>query len=131
LIVDANILTSAFLGHSFPLLVASRERGIILAMPVHQYAETKMVLARKLTLPGDAIDAVALPIIEVIPVQAYAGFESEARARLHARGQPDWPVLAAALAYQDEIWSNDRDLFGAGVAVWSTRNIDRVTGEKT
>jgi predicted nucleic acid-binding protein len=130
LILDANILTSAFMGRSLPLLIELRDRGITLAMPSHQYAETKLVLARKRALNGDVIDAVAQPIVEVIPVQAYAGFETDARARLHARGQPDWPILAAAMAYQDDIWSNDRDFFGVGVAVWSTENIAKAPGER-
>lgn len=49
--------------------------------------------------------------------------ETHARRRLHERAQSDWSVLAAALAAEGGIWSHDRDFFGVGVPVWSSRNM--------
>ncbi len=39
------------------------------------------------------------------------------------RPTDDWPVLAAALALDCPIWTEDTDFFGYGVATWTT---DRV-----
>ena len=77
----------------------------------------------KMGWQGQAVDGIAAAILNVVPPLSYAGDEVAARERLTPRGQPDWPVLAAAIAFDDEIWSNDRDFFGVGVPVWSTPNI--------
>ena len=38
-----------------------------------------------------------------------------------ARRDPDdWPILAAALALDCPIWTEDRDFFGVGVATWTS-----------
>lgn len=125
MIVDANILASAFLGRSMPLLIELRSGGIDLLMPWHQFVESRAIARRKGGWAHDAFNRIATTVVEVLPIQTYLDRESEARARLAKRGQPDWPVLAAALRYDDAIWSNDRDFFGVGVAVWSTTNINR------
>jgi predicted nucleic acid-binding protein len=49
----------------------------------------------------------------------YADFETEARTRLTSHGpddRDDWPILAAALALGCQIWTEDTDFFGYGVA---------------
>ena len=63
--------------------------------------------------------------MSVIDVEGLAGRERVARSQLHERGQPDWPTLAAAMELDAAIWSDDRDLFGVGVPVWSTWTLDR------
>ena len=123
MIVDANVLTSALLGTSLPLLFDLRTRGMILFMPRHQFVETRLVVTRKSSMPVREFELIAKAVVEVIPSNAYEQFEETARIRLQPRGQPDWPVLAAAMAYNDEIWSNDRDFFGVGMPVWTTANV--------
>lgn len=54
----------------------------------------------------------------------YGDFEGEARKRLGARDPEDWPILAAALALDCPIWTEDTDFFGCGVATWSSASID-------
>jgi predicted nucleic acid-binding protein len=125
-IVDANVLASAFLGRTMEMLIDMRTRGIELLMPDRQYVESRSVARRKGGWTGARFDAIAVTVIEVLPHGDYALHEAAARARLGPRGQADWPVLAAALAFEDQIWSNDRDFFGVGVAVWSTANIGHV-----
>jgi hypothetical protein len=49
----------------------------------------------------------------------YAGLRMEARFRC-LRDPTDWPVVAAALAIDAEIWTNDNDFLGVGVATWTT-----------
>ena len=123
MIVDANVLSSAILGRSLPLLLELRLRGIDLLMPQHQFAESRAVTARKAGWGEEQFEQFALSVIEVLPMQDYARLEHAARSRLDASGQSDWPVLAAAMEFSDAIWSNDRDFFGVGVAIWTTANI--------
>lgn len=55
---------------------------------------------------------------------AYSAFEQMARRRLAGRDQEDWPVLAAALALNCPIWTEDTDFFGAGIATWTTDRVE-------
>lgn len=59
-------------------------------------------------------------------MSTYVDLELEARGRLQPAGQKDWPLVALALASGDQVWSNDVDLFGTGIAVWNTYNIRRM-----
>jgi predicted nucleic acid-binding protein len=52
-------------------------------------------------------------------------FEESARGRMQSRDLDDWPVLAAALALDCPIWTEDSDFFGVGVVTWSTQHIER------
>ena len=48
--------------------------------------------------------------------------------RLEPEAQPDWFLLATALATNVAIWTQDRHLFGAGVPTWTTKALGRVLG---
>jgi len=50
--------------------------------------------------------------------------ESEARRRIAARDPDDWPLLALAMAINALVWTEDPDFLGAGVATWTTRNVE-------
>jgi predicted nucleic acid-binding protein len=125
--MDANILVSAAIGkrtrQAFDAAVGS---GIELGVPEAQIAEAARVLVEKIGLSrataGEALRAMTGLVLPVAH-EFYAAQEHAARARLHERAQPDWPVLAAALAVDGGIWSHDRDFFGVGAPVWSTRNL--------
>ncbi len=125
LILDANVLVSAALGRSRPLIESTAARGLELLVTVAQRREAAKVLLRLGGSPASVEMSLAFArrTIGVIEPEAYDLLESAARARLGERGQSDWPVLAAALALGADIWSNDRDFFGVGVAVWTTRNV--------
>lgn len=122
LIVDANIIVGAAMGRSLPLIVEMSSRALLM-VPVPQLIETRSVVFRK---AGDGaarrLDDM-VEIVQPIDIAVFAHLEHEARDRLDTGGQSDWPVLAAALSLNADIWSRDIDLFGTGVAVWSTRNI--------
>jgi len=51
-------------------------------------------------------------------------FEESARGRMQSRDLDDWPVLAAALALDCPIWTQDADFFGVGLVTWSTQHIE-------
>lgn len=126
LIVDANIMASALMGATLPLLAEQAARGIILVAPVPQLAETRKALGRRSVSGADARMEALLEIVQPIEPIAFAAFEAKARERLEPHGQPDWPVLAAAMALGGAIWSHDKDFLGVGVPVWSNRNVRHV-----
>lgn len=122
IVVDANIMASALLGRSFPLLTDIASRAYLVA-PVAQFVEVRKVLAREAIDDPEFGIARLAEVVDSLEPDLFSPFEERARERLGPRGQPDWPVLAAALALGGTIWSRDPDLFGTGVGVWSTRNI--------
>jgi predicted nucleic acid-binding protein len=125
MIVDANILLSAALGSSVRLENAV-DRGLELMIPDAQLFEAVKVLTKKFGFETDeartVVDCLA-DQMTVLSSETLISSEEEARARLEPRGQSDWPVLAAAMLLDGHIWSKDRDFFGVGVPVWTTRNI--------
>lgn len=129
MIVDANVMVSAALGRSFPLLAEARRRGLPLHAPVRQFLETRSVIDR-IAGEGQGTREVErlLHFVDPIPEEMFAPHETAARQRLREGGQSDWPVVAAALATEMDVWSNDTDLFGTGVAIWSTLNIQYAHG---
>lgn len=127
IILDANILVSAVVGRAVPRVLADAlGRGVSFAVTEAQILEAGRVLVDKIGLTiveaAQGLDAVTALVAPLGP-EFYSPMESAARGRLHERGQPDWPVLAAALASESAIWSHDRDFFGVGVPVWSSRNM--------
>jgi predicted nucleic acid-binding protein len=126
LVVDANVLVSAVLGRSIDLVLDCVSRGIHLIVPVRMMIEAEKVIEREARLDlREVLGRLALltEMVEVVGTDHYLAHEQRARDRLDEAGQKDWPVLATSLALGASIWSNDRDLFGTGVAVWSTLNI--------
>jgi predicted nucleic acid-binding protein len=126
LVIDTNVVVSTILGRSDPVARVIA-RGVPLFLPEAQLGEAVKVIVRiaEVTV-ATARDVVALATdrIQYVEMADLAGVEGSARARLGGRGQPDWPVLATAMLLDAHIWSEDRDFFGVGVGVWSTRNID-------
>ncbi|MBP6011133.1 MAG: nucleotide-binding protein [Alphaproteobacteria bacterium] len=127
IVLDANILVAAVLGRQVPrVLTAAHARGVALAVTEVQILEAAQVLIDKIGLTEaearkglEAVTALVMPLSQ----EFCAAMKAPARRRLHERAQSDWPVLAAALAAEGAIWSHDRDFFGVGVPVWSSRNM--------
>lgn len=124
LILDANIMVSALLGRSFPFLLRLFEAGVQLFAPVQQLVETRYVLINRPGLTASWVDgqmarlhALVMPLHPAL----LDDHEAKARSRLSERGQPDWPILAATYATGGAAWSHDKDLFGSGAPVWSTK----------
>lgn len=67
--------------------------------------------------------------LHVVDAAEYEHARLAADQRLSEGGKSDWPALAAALALEGEIWSEDHDFFGVGVPVWSTPNVRFVDGK--
>ncbi len=124
LVLDANIMVSALLGKSFPFLLNLMESGVLLFSTETQIAEVKKTLYQRPNITPEWADAQLgrlHTIIIALPASFFVHHEKKARTRLHARGQPDWPILAASYETSAGVWSHDKDLFGTGASVWSTK----------
>ena len=62
--------------------------------------------------------------VEPVDCDLYQLYEEDARERLRGRDEENWPVLAAALALNCAIWTEDTDFFGTGAAVWATGRVE-------
>ena len=70
-----------------------------------------------------ALDRLAA-LVEPVKPEIYLPFENIARRRIELRDEEDWPIVAAALAFDCPIWTEDADLFGCGVAARTTVGIE-------
>ncbi|HEV7660947.1 MAG TPA: PIN domain-containing protein [Allosphingosinicella sp.] len=131
-VVDANIMVGALLGRSLPLFIGLLERDVEVLAPIPMLIEAEERIGRdERLIEGEAARRLGelLEVVTPVRVEEFAEHEEAARERLEAHAQSDWPLLAAALALDADIWTKDRDLFGTGVAVWATRNIRFVERE--
>ena len=62
--------------------------------------------------------------VKSVDPEIYSDFENLARLSLAGRDEDDWPILAAALALNCPIWTEDTDFFGCGVATWTTDRVE-------
>ena len=131
LVLDANILVRAVLGHRVRQLVETyAAQGVRFCAPATAFDEAQKYLTPLLAKRGKS--AADLPaalnylryVIEPVDWDLYGPFEDEARRRLQGRDEKDWPVLASALALACAVWTEDRDFFGTGIAVWTTNRIE-------
>lgn len=136
LVVDTSVLVGELLRAS------GRDRlgddRLELFLPEQMWNEVRIELPRRIAAfarrrgldrtVSDELGSVGLDAIEanvvVLDVGIYAALEDEARLR-SLRDASDWPVVAAALALLADIWTNDNDFLGTGVATWTTETLQR------
>lgn len=122
IVLDANILIRAVLGRRVRKLIEIYAAGFRFVAPEVAFDDAQKYLPPLLRKRGkpDADVPKSLEslkqMVEPIDRELYGEFESEARERLRGRDENDWPVLAIALALDCDIWSEDQDFFGTGVA---------------
>ena len=108
-----------------------RERGVELATTEKNANELFATLLNKFGHDAQSADFEVRRVLEPLEVlgqDQYEYMRGAADARLRIGGKSDCPALAAALALEGEIWSEDVDFFGVGVPVWSTANVHLVNG---
>jgi predicted nucleic acid-binding protein len=104
-------------------------RGLVLATTDAQMREAKQVLHHVFEITEQHADEqinATVSAMELYEIPTYRSQEAAAKARIHYKNTKDWPILAAAIEHRGAIWTDDRDFFGTGVAVWTTRNIKYV-----
>jgi predicted nucleic acid-binding protein len=130
LILDANILIRAVLGPKVRNLILDNAEKVRFFAPEVCLADAKKylpeILSRKGLDPSLAIDVLdgLLNHIQLLENDWLEDFEEPSRERMQSRDPDDWPVLAAALALDCPIWTQDADFFGVGVVTWSTQHIE-------
>ena len=134
-VLDANILIRAVLGRRVREILETHFTTVRFFAPDTAFAEAREHLPEILEKRGIQPE-VALTVLDELPVligcldaEIYGPFETAARQRLQKRDEDDWPVLAAALALECPIWTEDADFFGAGVATWTTDRVELLLRE--
>jgi predicted nucleic acid-binding protein len=136
LVVDTSVLVGELLRSE------GRERlgddRLELFLPERMWNETRVELPRRIRAfarrhdldrtVSDALTAACLEAIDanlvIVDEAIYAAVEDEARDR-SLRDPADWPVVAAALVLSADVWTNDNDFLGTGVATWTTDSLRR------
>jgi predicted nucleic acid-binding protein len=133
LLIDSNILVRVVRGRSEQRLLKLLDRGIALGTTDRSAYELQQVLTTVFNLHGAVAGALvhkAIAPLELLTAEDYRAWRTRAEQRLAEGGKGDWPLLAAALAFEASIWSDDRDFFGVGVPIWSTPNVHLYSGDK-
>ena len=131
LFVDANILVRCSVGRASLNAAELLAKGVVLATTDAQAREAEKVLHHVFGVPEAeaAVEmAEVVSLMEVYQLPTYRASEAAARARIHYKNLGDWPILAAAISSDAAIWTDDRDFFGVGVPVWTTRNVKYAGG---
>lgn len=136
--LDANILVRAVLGSRVSRLLTDHVSEVSFLAPDIAFDEVRehlpAILAKRGQPPAairaalDKLEALSRIVVPV-PAESYLPMKDRAMARIGARDPDDWPVLACALAADCPIWTEDADFFGAGVATWTTANIELFLAE--
>lgn len=134
LVLDASVLVGELLGARGRECLG--DDRLDLYLPEQTWGEVQHELPRRISAFGrrhsigtadtgglvrlclDAIQA----NVAVIDGAVLAPLEEESRSRV-LRDPHDWPLVAAALVLAAGIWTLDQDLFGTGVATWTTESL--------
>jgi predicted nucleic acid-binding protein len=115
LVLDANVLMRAVPGKRARALPAEYGERVEFVTPESAVDEARRHLPK-------VIERRKLP---PEPFMTHlASLTTIAHQRLAPRDEDDWPVLAAALALDGPIWTEDTDFFRCGVASWATDRVD-------
>ena len=130
IVLDANILIRAVLGSRVLGILRSYADQVEFYSPDRAFEDARKwlpgILARRRGDPVQALEMLDLirTAVCVLSSDAYRPFETVARDRISRRDPDDWPILAAALALNCPIWTEDTDFFGCGVATWTTDRVE-------
>lgn len=129
IVLDANILIRAVLGAKVMALLEKHHGHVQFFAPDSCYEdalkylpsilEKKGIKASLITQVIEQLKVLVIPVDDTL-VEIY---KTQAIQRLYNRDEQDWAILALALALDCPIWTEDKDFFGCGVAVWNTQNI--------
>ena len=130
LVVDANILVAELTRKRGRTLLTLGPELFIAEKP---WDEAQHELAKRFTAIAERTGAspesateqhtqavqLAEAYVQIVPQTYYVSFEKTARRRV-PRDPDDWHTVALALALSADIWTQDGDFLGCGVATWTT-----------
>ena len=130
LVLDANILMRAVLGRRVRELLERYEDSATFYSPDVCFDDAGHYLSQLLLKRGLHVES-GLDLLEqisqlVVPVdRSLSGdYEGLARERIETPDPDDWPVVAVVLMLDLPIWTEDQDLFGSGIATWTTDRVE-------
>jgi predicted nucleic acid-binding protein len=130
LVLDANILMRAALGRRVRELLEAYEDVAAFYCPDVCFDDARQYVAQVLEKrglnPESGLSVLARlsEVVESVDLSLYGDYERLARERIEVRDPDDWPVVAVALLLDLPIWTEDQDLFGSGVATWTTDRVE-------
>jgi len=130
LILDANILVRAVLGKRVRGIIEAYFGRIRFLVADAAVGEARRHVPRILEERGldpqlgSTVLEELIKWLEVVESDVYAGCEADAKRRLAVRDVEDWPTAAAALTFGCDVWTEDSDFFGAGIATWTTDRVE-------
>jgi predicted nucleic acid-binding protein len=126
LVLDANILLRAVFGSRVRSLLEKYEDVVSFYTPdvcVQDAFGYIPTLSNRRgfdsTLGLHVLEQVLRTVVQV-DMSLYEGFERPARERIRHRDPDDWPIVAVALMLSLPVWTEDRDFFGSGIAIWTS-----------
>jgi len=133
LVLDANILIRAVLGRRVRQIILDYSDRVSFFAPEVAFADARRYLPT--LLEKRAVDAAAVAqallalghletVVHPVTEDFYVAHRTTAMARIAARDENDWPILAAALMLSCPVWTEDQDFFGTGVPTWTSDRIE-------
>ena len=131
LVVDANILVAELTRKRGRILIADSKLELFIAEKPweevrHELRKRFVIIAeRKGATSQEASELYKAAImlasvnVQVMPVSYYVSLEKSAKRRI-PRDPDDWHSVALALVLNADIWTQDNDFLGCGVATWTT-----------
>ncbi|MCI1747259.1 MAG: PIN domain-containing protein [Acidipropionibacterium sp.] len=130
IVLDANILIRAVLGKRVREPIEQYGYEVAFFVPELAFEEAERHLPVIATKRGhdpntllESLDSLR-PLVATVAEEAITPLRSAALARIGSRDPMDWPVVAASLALSCPVWTEDHDFFGAGVATWTSANVE-------
>lgn len=130
LVIDANIPIRAVFGNRVRTLINDYAVDVnfyAAALNVFEAERYIEILAIKRGLSVDTCQEAfkaALSLIQTVATDAIIDLKDSALQRIQNKDPNDWPAIAAAMRLECPIWTEDRDFFGAGIAVWVTDTVE-------
>jgi len=129
LVLDANILIRAVLGNKVRQMLLRFNESVEFLTPdvcIDDALKYLPIIFEKRGLPSDsAIELLSnlRCLLRIVDAQVYQALTMDAKKRIGDRDLYDWPIVATALTFNSPVWTEDRDFFGSGLAVWTTDRI--------
>jgi predicted nucleic acid-binding protein len=137
LVVDANILIRAALGRRARQILRKYADSVHFCAPdvcfddARKYV-TEIALQKGMNLTETlAFMEQIESIVKRVDRGLYQSYEQRARRRLDRRDSDDWPIAAIAMQAGCPIWTEDRDFFGSGIAIWTTDLVELYLREES
>jgi predicted nucleic acid-binding protein len=130
LVLDANILVRATLGHRVRQIIRTYGNDVRLCTPDTCFTEAEKYIADLASHRGKSVlEAFSFlndtkRVVQIVNRDFYGDREPAARRRIERRDPDDWPIVAVALMFGCPIWTEDQDFFGTGIPTWTTDRVE-------